>query len=174
MSSDPIPIGQRLRADERLRVGDFWGSPCTINDKSLELVVKNCQPLQAYNQYELALLDAYTDSKSDSYRWPLIRLWRMFAYADRENLLAAGDPLPHDERFTLYRGVAGQGTARRIRGFAWSGSRDTAEWFAKRHRLEDPAVYELTIDAADVLAYRKTTNEFLILVRGTMKPVRIA
>jgi hypothetical protein len=95
--------------------------------------------------------------------------------ADRAKFLAAGDELPGPGPFTVYRGVAGCGKARRIRGLSWTLSLQRAAWFANRFRLADPAVYRLTADDAQVLAYLNTryrNEEELLILVGETKPVR--
>src|SRR5262249_11666432 len=70
--------------------------------------------------------------------------------------------------FTLYRGVAGRGRARRVRGISWTADPDTASWFAYRYSghlfglsnaLESPAVFRGIFDEPDILAYINDRNE---------------
>jgi len=42
-----------------------------------------------------------------------------FFQADRARLRALGDALPGPGPFTLFRGVAGRGAKRRVRGLSW-------------------------------------------------------
>ena len=83
----------------------------------------------------------------------------LFNYADRTRLLAAGDPLPRPGPFLLYRGVAGTGKARRIRGYSWTSSLNIACWFATRLDLPSPAVHTASVLAEDVLAYYQGRDE---------------
>lgn len=102
----------------------------------------------------------------------------MFALADRDLLLSAGDPLPGPGPFTIFRGVSGRTQARRIRGLSWTGSLERAQWFADRGEyfgLADPAVFQVTIDADSVLAYSDERNEqeFIVMLPDSAKPVRV-
>jgi hypothetical protein len=102
----------------------------------------------------------------------------MFRVADRARLRAAGDPLP-EPPFTLYRGVAGRGPARRVRGFSWTASRERGPWFADRFTslLHDPAVYTITVGEESILAYvnERQEEEFIVdpLALGH-RPVRVS
>ena len=68
-----------------------------------------------------------------------------------------------------WRGVAGLGARRRVRGFSWTADQDKAKWFADRSGrfgLANPAVASTTIRREqDVLAYanRRQEQEYIIL-----------
>ena len=79
--------------------------------------------------------------------------------ADRDRLRAAGDALPGPGPFRLYLGVAGVGSARRLRGYSWTDSLDVACWFADRYDLESPAVRTAEVPRDEVLAYHAGRNE---------------
>jgi len=99
----------------------------------------------------------------------------LFELADRERLLQEGDPLPDDGPFTVYRGVAGHGAKRRLRGISWTASLDKAIWFAERFaessKIEKPMVYQVTIMAEHVYVYSNDRNEqeFLCDISREMK-----
>ena len=102
----------------------------------------------------------------------------LFAIADRAKLRAAGDALPSTGPFTLYRGVAGIGRARRIRGWSWTASLPIAQWFATRSfhlGAPKPAVYTITIEEPNILVYsnERTENEFIVRVPRTVKILRV-
>ena len=102
----------------------------------------------------------------------------LFEIADRKRPRAAGDQLPGCGPFRVFRGVAGRGRARRVRGISWTGSLVRAAWFAcrfaqqaNRSSLVDPTVYTTTVNESDVLTYcndpegaGRGEEEFLVLL----------
>jgi hypothetical protein len=85
-------------------------------------------------------------------------------------------------RSLWYRGVAGRGRDRRVRGLSWTGSIELASGFAQDHarRLEwctfpDPGVYRITIAENAVLAYtnQDEEQEFVVMLPATVKPERV-
>jgi hypothetical protein len=145
---------------------DAFIASASFYDDALGLVADNVCQLKDRDMYEPALLEAYTGTDFRLHRWSTPALQLLFDLADREKLLASGDPLPDGDRFTIYRGVAGMGRTRRVRGFSWTPNYDRAAWFATRHiRLADPAVYRATIQRNDVLAYRSDRDEQEFLCR---------
>jgi hypothetical protein len=129
--------------------------------------------------YEVALLEALTMPRGNTSWLPLAFLHRLIAEADRRRLLAAGDPLPPQLAYRLYRGVAGRGAARRIRGLSWSLSLEKAQWFATRGAeffgLPDPAVYTVRIPCWDVLAYinDRQEQEIITILPEWVRPRRV-
>lgn len=107
--------------------------------------------------------------------WPLCTLKALFHAADRARLLAVGHPLPASDSYTLYRGVAGRGAARRITGLSWTRSRERAEWFASRFALPDPAVYQALVPRKDVYAYtnERQEDEFIVILPKSVRPERL-
>src|SRR5262245_16723139 len=100
----------------------------------------------------------------------------MFQIADVKQLRAARDPLPSKGPFVIYRGVAGRGRARCIRGLSWTASLKCAAWFASRFSgLPDPAVYRVTVNEASVLAYLNCRNEqeFIVVLPHNYNAVRV-
>ena len=173
---DPIPNHLRERAAAALAAGDVFGFlGQTDNDDSLELVCRNAAALLTRGVYERALLDAFTGARVNHARWPQTELRFLFERANRDRLCAAGDPLPGPGPFTLYRGVAGRGAARRVRGLSWTASLDRAKFFASRFSLHDPAVFRATVTERDVLAYVNDRNEqeFIVLLPADVRTVRL-
>jgi hypothetical protein len=170
MLSEPDPIlkdaeaaAERGDVDELL----MW----LDNTQELAFVADNIAWLKALGKYEHALLNAYTDTRLNLAGWQLSVLRFLFRIADRPALLAAGDPLPGPGAFTVFRGVAGTGAKRRLRGISWTADRDKAIWFAKRFvatGLAGPAVFQTEIEAARVYAYTngRSEQEFLCDVEG--------
>ena len=139
----------------------------------LDVVVDNDRVLRKAGLLEEAFLDAWSYRKWGIPSWDddYCEFW--FAHLDRAALLKAGDPLPAGDSFVVYRGVAGDGIARRVRGYSWTGDEGTARRFARlrveNFGLGNPAVYSAVIKRADVLAYidasGKDEKEFLLLPR---------
>jgi hypothetical protein len=175
---DPIP--DRLRADavrylDEGAVGRFLA--CASKMAWVALVAMNRDELARRGVYETALLAALTRPRLNTRHVPLDLLRTLVAGADRARLRqAAGEPLPGPGPFTVYRGVAGRGAERRVRGLNWTGSLDRARWFARRFaHLGDPAVYRVLVHEPDVLAYTnaRQEGEFLVLLPATAKPTRV-
>ena len=85
--------------------------------------------------------------------------------------------MPGPGPFELFRGVAGRGRARRVRGFSWTASEKTAEWFADRAGewgLHDPAVFRMEVNADNVFAYcnEREEQEFIVDHSALKKPKR--
>jgi hypothetical protein len=154
-------------------ISRFLGYTC--NERRLALLVDNIAVIRALGLYERALFDALIETRTNHREWPLPFLRQLLASANRERLLALGDPLPGSGPFTVYRGVAGRGPVRRIRGLSWTDSRRQAAWFARRFRLDDPAVFQVTVPEQAVMAYTNERNEseFIILLPATARPVRV-
>jgi hypothetical protein len=130
--------------------------------------------------YEVALLEAYIGRRTNYAKWSLADLQSCFTIADRGRLRDAGDPLPGSGPFTLYRGVAGHGRMRRLRGLSWTSSLERAAWFATRFpHLPDPAVVTVTVNAVKVAAYLdkpvgRGEQEFLVLLSSDDRLHRVA
>jgi hypothetical protein len=153
---DPIPAGLRDRARAELEKGNVIGFLCTAsNEHSLDSVYFNLKRLKRLGLFESALLQAFTATRTNNKKWATQDLRDLLREADRIRLRSAGDPLPGPRPFTVYRGVGGRRSARRVRGFSWSDSLDTAKWFADRAGgwgLHDPAVYCISVNESDVLS----------------------
>jgi hypothetical protein len=175
---DPIPEGLRARATKSFEEGDALGFLCkATNEKGLDLVWWNRVAMIKRGIFEAALLVAFCGTRTNNHGWPEVSLKTMFDLADRTRLRAAGGPLPGPGPFTLYRGVAGRGRARRVRSFSWTSDFERAAWFARRFAplFHDPAVYRATVYEDDVLAYANERNEqeFIVLLPSSVKPVRV-
>jgi hypothetical protein len=127
---EPIHPVLRRQAVDALRSGDVGGFLAyASNENGLALVLHNTERLIEQGLYEGALLWGFTSSRVNNYRW-FTKLADMFHRADRTRLRQVGDVLPGNGPFTLYRGVAGNGRARRMRGFSWTEDLQVAKWFA--------------------------------------------
>jgi hypothetical protein len=152
---DPIPPILHEQAREAFQNGDGLGFLLKApNTDSLMLVWNNVGPLRERDIYERTLLWAITTTRTNNWSFPEGCLKLLLSIADRAKLLAADDPLPGPGPFTLYRGVAGNGRARRIRGISWTATLERAIWFANRFpHLKNPTVYIADVETALVLAY---------------------
>lgn len=131
---------------------------CAQPGEELGLVFDNSVALMEAGIYERALVYAWTSVKHNFHRWDTKVLRWLFERADRPRLLAAGDSLPGEPPFTLYRGVSGNGRGRKERGLSWTDSLDTACFFALRYpRLADPAIF--TAKVRRVFCYIKDRDE---------------
>jgi hypothetical protein len=170
--------GLRAQALAGLDAGDVTRFLMSAsNTDGLALVCMNHAALRARGIYEAALLHAFHATRTNNRHYRTV-LPLMFSWADRARLRAAGDLLPGPGPFTIYRGVAGQTSARQIRGFSWSASIEKARWFANRWPdlgLHDPAVYRVTVGEADVLAYLngREEEEFLVMLPASAKLKRV-
>jgi len=170
MLSEPDPILKDAEAAaERGDVDKLLA--LLSNTAELAFVCDNMAWLKALGKYEHALLNAYVDTRLNFSCWQVSVLRHLFQLADRPALLAAGAPLPGPGPFIVFRGVAGRGAKRRLRGISWTADRDKAIWFAKRFvpmGAESPAVFQAEIEAARVFAYtnEREEQEFLCDVEG--------
>jgi hypothetical protein len=119
--------------------------------------------------YKESLLAAFVGCRVNNAAYTVGDLLRLFEIADRDRLLAVG-PIPAGESFVLYRGVAGVGDARRIRGYFWTISPAVACWFAARAALfglAEPAVYTATVHRKEMLACCVDRGEAEFICRPT-------
>ena len=167
------------RAQAALQAGDAGGLLLLeSNERGLELVNLNRHALQSRDIYEGCLVVALTATRTNNHRaYPLIR--KLLTHADRKRLRAAGDPIPTPGPFTIYRGVAGKGAARRVRGYSWTTDLERAQWFANRAALfglADPAVMRATVPTRHVLfcSNERGEAEFFVDLPATVKVERLS
>ncbi len=88
---------------------------CGNPEKSgLAMVGVGGSDLRALGLYEEALLEAWLYPPVNHGKFPCDLFKVLFEAADADRMRAAGDPLPGPGPFTIYRGVAGRGPARRV------------------------------------------------------------
>ena len=127
---------------------------------SLADVCDDMISLKKQGIYEVELVKAFSEVRTNFSGWSLLALEKMFAYGDPQRIRDAGDPMPEGEKFTLYRGVAGKRPRRKVAGLSWTRSLETAFRFAGRNRHQgNPAVYKTTVAAVDVWCYISQRNE---------------
>jgi hypothetical protein len=130
------------------------------NERCLGFVLDNRPLLRERGLYEKALVYSYVGTRTNYSRWSPDLIKFLFSMADRRRLIEAGDPLPGNGPFTVYRGVSGRGAARRVRGISWTGSFERAVWFAKRFSdLEKPAVFRAVVDKSLIFGYSNDRQE---------------
>jgi hypothetical protein len=150
------------------------------NQYHVSIVGHNVQLLKALGIFEKALLDAFGASRTNNHHSLSMLSW-LLRMADPKRLRAAGDPLPGRGPYTIYRGVAGRGRARHVRGFSWSLGLGVAGSFARRFESihADPAVFRAVVPSRCVLAYLNSDEkgrgeqEFLVQLPPSMRPVRV-
>jgi len=171
-----VPPEYHTEALRALDDGDALALFRYANNSNLApgILFHNIRPLKARGCYERALLHALTMPSFNLHHVPEVVLRCLVTVADRAALRACGDPLRSTGPFTVYRGVAGRGRARRVPGLSWTFSRPTAAWFARRLALPDPAVFRLVATEAQVLAYvtNRQEEELLVLGDRTSQPIR--
>lgn len=170
-----IAAEQRNSALAQLRDGDIVGFlRATSSELRIAIVVGNVAYLRGRSLLEPAVVEVFNVRPTNNHH--VYRdLEFLLRRADRARLRAAGDPLPGDGPWTVFRGVGGRGANRRIRGYSWTANLERARWFAERAStigLEHSAVYATTISAESVLFYRHGSDErdFAVLL-DTQHPI---
>ena len=149
---------------------------CMDSPAVMVFLSDNIEGLLEMGKYEQVLLEAATATSFNFSGWSLSYLDCLFDIADIDKLRAAGDPIPDQEYFTLYRGVAGKGPARRVRGYSWTSSPGMAAWFACRFAyLGDPAVFKITERRDQILAAHMSRGEqeYLLKRKSIKNPKRL-
>ena len=172
----PIPLAQRDTAVQALKAGDI---PTFFNtagsEYSIPLLWFNVAQFQRLGLFERALLYAFTATRTNKHGL-VEELDEMFHWADRKRLRDAGQPLPGSGPFKLYRGVAGDGEYRKLYGYSWTPSLESAQWFANRaeacYSLRNPGVYRILATEDDVLAYINDgqQEEFIVYLGNVGEP----
>jgi hypothetical protein len=176
---EAVPSHLREKAREAFEKGEAAEFVSLVsNESGLQLVLMNAYVLEDRGMYEDALLEAWYAPAVNTRGVPLRYLEFLFSRANRERLLAAGDRVPGLGPFQLFRGVAGSGRARRVRGLSWTDSYERAFWFASRFTsLRDPAVFQIHVELPHIFAYlnrRKGEQEFIVDLPEALKPTRVA
>jgi hypothetical protein len=175
---DPVPLRLQDKARQSFQKGDVVGFlGRASNECSLMLVWNNLGLLRQRGIYEEALLHAITATRTNNHGFGREALEILLRIADKAKLLAAGDPMPGPGPFTLYRGVAGNTNARRIRGISWTSTLERATWFANRFPiLANPSVYKAEVEAAHILAYvgsHRNEDEYIVRLPPSVKVERL-
>lgn len=135
------------------------------NSLQLSLVTVIKHELRERGVYEEALLHAFVSTATNHHEMELDTIDYLFELADRDKLLAAGDPLPIGESFTVYRGVAGIRRHRRVEGYSWTLNLSQACYFAARFDRPNGRVYQATVARVEVLAYINWRDEAEVICR---------
>jgi len=139
-------------------------------------IVDNYEPLRERGIFEAALYEAFQATNINNSNIQRGVISAMLNLADREKLLSMGDPLPEDkEVYTLFRGIAGKGAARRKYGHSWTGNFDKAKWFAERLFFDKPMVYRADVPKDCICFYTDERNEdeYVCLIPRGLKLVEV-
>lgn len=170
---DITPDYRRLEAREYIEAGNIVGVLVECQShREVQFVIDNLALLKQAGMYEEALMFALTDTLVSLYHVPLDTLHFLLKQADRNKLIAEGDKLPDDKTFRLFRGVSGNGVARRLRGISWTSNFEKAKWFACRfENLAKPAVFRAEVPRELVYAYMANggQSEFTCLIPPDLK-----
>ncbi len=161
MAVEPFLVEQAVKAFEDGNVAGLLGS---CGGSQLAFVADNFPLLRHRGIYEECLLRAFTRARINNHQWQPQVLQILFDYADREKLRAAGQPIPDEPVFRVYRGIAGI-RDRHPRGFSWSLSKDVACWYATRLGLQRPGVLVSQVKNEAILAFTDSRNEKEVLCR---------
>lgn len=169
-----VPANMRKEAKKQFDEGNVAALLQTIPEHDRMLfVLRNTDALLQREIYEQALAWAFASTRTNFAACSPSAIRAAFGRADREKLLAAGDPLPPGDGFTVYRGVAGIRRQRRLPGPAWTDDLDAAKVYARRGALAglpEPAVLVATVRREDVYWYGKDDRTFVVFVD---KPKRL-
>jgi hypothetical protein len=125
----------------------------------LDFLLANLRYLKKQDLYEATLVDVYQEPASNLRHVPRDIFLRLFLLADPKQLGWIEHARPDPPPTTLYRGVAGRGRARRLRGLSWTSSLECACWFALRYEQPDPAVFRIPFAPRQVVMYLDGRNE---------------
>ena len=145
-------------------------------NNGMSFIADNFPNLIKMGKYESALLDAYSGVRTNLHNWSSDVINYLFDVANPDRMRAAGDKIPEKDSFTLYRGVAGNGQARRVKGVSWTDSVNVAAFFAMRFQhLNDPAVFKVAVPNETILARvaDRDESEYFLRLPLPAKPRRI-
>jgi hypothetical protein len=85
---------------------------------------------------------------------------------DVEQMRAAGDPIPDDPAFELFRGVCSNNPSRFSRGISWTALLERAKYFARRWADSEKhsIVYKVVVPNESILCYTNDREEAEFLV----------
>jgi hypothetical protein len=155
------------QAIEYLMQGEVEGFLMSVpngNTTALQAVIENSKLLRSLGLYESGLTAAFNATRTNNLAYPVWYLELLFCSMDPERVEAI-KPLPAGEEFRIYRGVAGDGEARRVNGLSWTGRIECAAWFAMRFNLPDPAIYAATVPRDEVWWHDTERDEDEFVVR---------
>ena len=166
----------RQHIEKAWAAGDINGVLAWL-DNTIELpfVFDNQDLFLERGLFEVALVNAYQATRLNYRCWDQLDISHLFSRADLGKLRAAGDPMPQRERYTLFRGVAGNGRARKVNGVSWTDSMETATFFAKRFNLNNPAVFTVTVGEDLIFTYLsgRDESEYVLRLPLPQKPQKL-
>ncbi len=145
------------------------------NMQWFDFVIMNEKQLFRMGKYEEVLLNALVMPRVNLSMYSIREIMYYLELADPEKFKAAGDPIPKQESFTLYRGVSGKGPKRRVNGISWTDSPSIASWFAQRLTYYDPAVFKAEIPKENIMAYDngRSESEYIVRLPLPKRPIRL-
>ena len=150
------------------------------NHTALDFVFRNLRALIEAGVYERVLVETFIGCQHNWSQWPIHILHMMFNAGDKGKVLSYAQPAPGGFPLTVYRGVAGIGKQRRIRGLSWTTDLDMARWFAERssqaYGLKSPAAYEAQVEQDQFYGYYPDNRgeHEVICIMPSDHPVKVA
>jgi hypothetical protein len=139
-------------------------------------IVDNFWEIHKMPIYTGLLIEAYVGEKTNAHHISNDLLDMLFDSIDREKARSLY-PIPKHLPQKIYRGVSGNGRARRIRGYSWTADIEKAKWFAERLSkfLTSPAVLEVNTSDVDIIAYvnDRKEQEYICHVPMDVRPKTI-
>lgn len=119
---------------------------------------------------------AYVGTKNNLSSYPLNLFRHLFSFCNKDALRKLNDPFEVKPFYDLYRGVSGKGRARRLRGYSWTSSLDTAKFFSIRMNLANPSVFTTRVKYDDIYFYtnNREENEFVCHIPPDAKLTRVS
>ena len=89
---------------------------------------------------------------------------------NRVRLKKLSSSLPGVGPWTIYRGVAGKGRARRERGYSWTLDHERAQYFAGRSAdLDSPSILRAVVQEKHILFYSDIKKDCFVLLPARFK-----
>lgn len=144
------------------------------NHSAIQLVADNAAQLLDRGIFEACFVRAWMmhNTNMGTYSTELIR--DLLSKGDRSRFLKAGDPLPGNGPFTVYRGISGTTDRRRPRGPSWTISLDCACWFAWRAGRVERSVVTATVESNEIYAYIRERGEDEIIAFAKYRTMRLS
>ena len=166
------PWGYELAVEAfRSRDGERFAVAGYSRHVMLRTVIENWKALRERGMLPAALVQAIIGCKVNNRRWnPNDIAGYLVCCKEQcgmEGIRACGeDPgYAHPETgITLYRGVAGVGRSRKVKGVSWTDDLGVASWYARRLHMPDPAVFATEVCIGEVFCFtdKRCEREYLI------------
>lgn len=141
------------KAEQAIREKDFLAFLClTGNERAVQLVFDNIEPLKYAGELEATLIFAYAAHRLCNAH-QLDKIQAIVDQCDREKLMHSGDDMP--EVTQLYRGCTSSGGLH----LSWTSSLETAKFFATRYGSDYGFILCCSFEADSILFYTNERNE---------------